>query len=587
MKKKSILVSIASFLCVGLLGVTPVAAAAAKGTPPKPVVVLVETTSQGKNLVKIRVMIEKQVASKVKIIDTKVNAAGKTCVIRASANSCSVSKIKLRNEMYVSITAQARNKKGFGSRSSVLNVNLKSKTKWVRTGYGPNGVKFPSLIVSTNKSRLLGETTKWTKFQALKRKSVNAAGLRQARVSTTDGTSVIFQVGGVVGLAQSASNSTCSTSGPFSTCTFGVGMEGTSVSLFADGSATPSIRDFYSAPNNKFYVVFNSPTLLVSDGARCVLAEVNTDTGVPTCVDSEITSVTMGLGFMFGPAGGNGNAPIQFDDAGNIYYTGQSTGYSFTLRKNVGGVITPLVRDNVTVRDFLVLGDGSVIMSGSTTSTQAWWIRKVSAGTGAITNLANGTQATFLRKFADKNIFYGVPNTQSGMGGVFRYSVDQGKTDDIAWIAGTYPPGIKSQNDISGICMNNYSSPFCGNSGAYVREVFNIGTDRTIAISGAQGGSGATELMQYYPTVERANTVISSITVWLQVGKKLLLAGTDKGGKNLLSLYDPETFQETLLLDASNEIEIYNLGYVASANKVMFNGLSFSNGQYVVGDIPL
>ena len=586
MKKKSILVGVASFLCVGLLGVTPVAAAAAKGTPPKPVVVLVETTSQGKNLVKIRVMIEKQVASKIKIIDTKVTAGGKSCVIRAVANTCSISKVNsLRYGRNLQISAQARNVKGYGPRSSA--IRLMNATKWVRTGYGPNGVKFPSLIVSTNKSRLLGETTKWTKFQALKRKSVNAAGLRQARVSTTDGTSVVFQVGGVVGLAQSASNSTCSTSGPFSTCTFGVGMEGTSVSLFADGSATPSIRDFYSAPNNKFYVVFSSPTLLVSDGARCVLAEVNTDTGVPTCVDSEITSVTMGLGFMFGPAGGNGNAPIQFDDAGNIYYTGQSTGYSFTLRKNVGGVITPLVRDNVTVRDFLVLGDGSVIMSGSTTSTQAWWIRKVSAGTGAITNLVNGTQATFLRKFADKNIYYGVPNMQSGMGGVFRYSIDQGKPDDIAWIAGTYPPGIKSQNDISGICMYSYSSPFCGNSGAYVREVFNIGTDRTIAISGAQGGSGATELMQYYPTVERANTVITSITVWLQVGKKLLLAGTDKSGKNLLSLYDPETFQETLLLDASNEVEIYHLGYVASANKVMFNGLSFANGQPVVGDIPL
>ena len=226
-------------------------------------------------------------------------------------------------------------------------------------------------------------------------------------------------------------------------------------------------------------------------------------------------------------------------------------------------------------------------MSGQTQSTGAWWIRKVSAGTGTITNLANGTQATFLRKFVDKNIFYGVPNTQSGMGGVFRYSVDQGKTDELAWIAGTYPPGIKSQNNISDLCMNNYNSPFCSNSGSYVRETFNIGTDRTIAISGVQGGSGATELMQYYPTVERANTVITSITVWHQVGKKILLAGTNKAGKNLLSLYDPETFQETLLLDETNEIEIYNLGYVASANKVMFNGLSFSNGQYVVGDIPL
>jgi hypothetical protein len=586
MKMRSILVSVAGLLSVSLLGVTPVAAAAAKGTPPKPVVVLVKTTSQGKNYVKVTVMIEKQVASKVKIIDTKVTTTGKSCVIRASANSCSISKINVRNGNWLSITAQARNKKGYGPRSSA--VKMSSSSRWVRTGYGTNGVKFPSLIVSTNKSRLLGETTKWTKFQALKRKSVNAAGLRQAKVSAVDGTSVVFQVGGVIGLAQSASNSTCNTSqmmnGPASTCTFGVGMEGTSVSLFATGSATPAVRDFYSAPNEKFYVVFTSATPLVSDGARCVLAEVNTDTGVPVCVDSELTSVTMGLGSMFGPAG-NGNAPIQFDDAGNIYYTGTSTGYTFTLRKNVNGVITPLVRDNVMVRDYVVLGDGSVIMSGQTQSTQAWWIRKVNAGTGAITNLVNGAQASFLRKFVDKNIYYGVPNMGSGTGGVFRYSIDQGKTDEIAWIK--MENNYKTPTIFSSLCSENYSTPFCSGAGAYVRETFNIGTDRTMAIAGMQGGSGTTELMQYYPTVERANTVISSITVWLQVGKKLLLAGTDKGGKNLLSLYDPETFQETLLLDASNEIEIYNLGYVASANKVMFNGLSFANGQYVVGDIPL
>jgi len=585
MKTKSILVSVTGLLSVSLLGVTPVAAAAvAKGTPPKPVVVLVKTAPQGKSYVKVTVMIEKQDALKVRIIDTKVTAGGKSCVIRAVANTCSISKVNsLKYGVNLQISAQARNVKGYGPRSSA--IRLKNFfTKWVRTGYDPNGVKFPSLIVQTNKSRLLGETTKWSKFQALKRKSVNAAGLRQARVSANDGTLVVFQVGGVIGLAQSASNSTCSQA--YSTCTFGVGVEGTSVSLFATGSATPAVRDFYSAPNNKFYVVFTLSTQLVSDGAGCVLAEVNTDTGVPTCVDSEITSVTMGLGYTFGPTGAYGNAPIQFDDAGNIYYTGQSGGY-FTVRKNVNGVITSLIRDNVWIRDYVVLGDGSVIISGQTQSTGAGWIRKLSAGTGAITTLVNGTQATFLRKFVDKNIFYGVPNTQSGMGGVFRYSIDQGKTDELAWIAGTYPPGIKGQNNISDLCMNNSNSPFCSNSGSYVRETFNIGTDRTMAIAGMQGGSGATELMQYYPTVERGNTVLASITVWLQVGKKLLLAGTDKGGKNLLSLYDPETFQETLLLDASNEIEIYNLGYVASANKIMFNGLSFANGQYVVGDIPL
>jgi len=118
-----------------------------------------------------------------------------------------------------------------------------------------------------------------------------------------------------------------------------------------------------------------------------------------------------------------------------------------------------------------------------------------------------------------------------------------------------------------------------------VRESFNIGTEKTLAIVGS--GSASTELWQYYPTIERVNTVLTNITVWQQIGTKLLLAGTNKDEKNILSLYDSSSAQETILLDNSNEIEIYNLGYVASTNKVMFNGLSFSNGQYVVGDISL
>ena len=66
-----------------------------------------------------------------------------------------------------------------------------------------------------------------------------------------------------------------------------------------------------------------------------------------------------------------------------------------------------------------------------------------------------------------------------------------------------------------------------------------------------------------------------------------VVAGRECNEMNILCLYDTQTFQETILLDASNEIEIYNLGYVASTNKVMFNGLSFANGQYVVGNISL
>lgn len=586
MKLKSIVAGVSIFLSVGLVGALPVEAAA-KGTPPKPIITVIRSTPAAKGKVNLTFVIA-ATDSKYKPTSTVIAIAdyARTCTIKGQAKSCTIKNFGKNYEARV--TARSKNAKGFGSWSKSLSF-VSGRGTFIRSGYDSKGVKFPSPISMTNKSRVLGNSTKWTKFQPLKRKGVGTAGLRQAKVPAVGESTVVFQVSGIAGLAQTSSSSTCSTvTVPLSTCTFGVGMNGSSTSVYATGSATPAVRDFYSAPNNRFYVVFNSPTPLVNGGTNCVLAEVNTDTGSPTCVDNELTSITMGMGTMFGPFG-NGNAPIQFDDAGNIYYSGTSTGYTFTLRKNVNGVVTPLMRDNVQVTDFVVLGDGSIIMSGRTVSTQVYWIRKVTADSGAITNLVNGVQATFLRKFVDKNVYYGVNSTMNVTGGVYRYSVDQGKPDSLPWVI-QYGNQNSAQNDTSGLCTyttNQKTSIFCSLGGSSIRESFNIGTEKTLAIVGQIYGSSGTELMQYYPTIERANTVLTNITVWQQIGTKLLLAGTNKDEKNILSLYDPSTAQETILLDTSNEIEIYNLGYVATANKVLFNGLSFANGQYVVGDISL
>ena len=586
MKLKSIVAGVSIFLSVGLVGALPVEAAS-KGTPPKPIITVIRSTPAAKGKVNLTFVIA-ATDSKYKPTSTVIAIAdyARTCTIKGQAKSCTIKNFGKNYEARV--TARSKNAKGFGSWSKSLSF-VSGRGTFIRSGYDSKGVKFPSPISMTNKSRVLGNSTKWTKFQPLKRKGVGTAGLRQAKVPTVGDSTVVFQVSGIAGLAQTSSNSTCSTvTVPLSTCTFGVGMNGSSTSVYATGSATPAVRDFYSAPNNRFYVVFNSPTPLVNSGTNCVLAEVNTDTGSPTCVDNELTSITMGMGTMFGPFG-NGNAPIQFDDAGNIYYSGTSTGYTFTLRKNVNGVVTPLMRDNVQVTDFVVLGDGSIIMSGRTVSTQVYWIRKVTADSGAITNLVNGVQATFLRKFVDKNVYYGVNSSMNVTGGVYRYSVDQGKPDSLPWVI-QYGNQNSAQNDTTGLCSyttNQKTSIFCSLGGSSIRESFNIGTEKTLAIVGQIYGASGTELMQYYPTIERANTVLTNITVWQQIGTKLLLAGTNKDEKNILSLYDPSTAQETILLDTSNEIEIYNLGYVATANKVLFNGLSFANGQYVVGDISL
>ena len=586
MKLKSIVAGVSIFLSVGLVGALPVEAAA-KGTPPKPIITVIRSTPAAKGKVNLTFVIA-ATDSKYKPTSTVIAIAdyARTCTIKGKAKSCTIKNFGKNYEARV--TARSKNAKGFGSWSKSLSF-VSGRGTFIRSGYDSKGVKFPAPISMTNKSRVLGNSTKWTKFQPLKRKGVGTAGLRQAKVPAVGESTVVFQVSGIAGLAQTSSNSTCSTvTVPLSTCTFGVGMNGSSTSVYATGSATPAVRDFYSAPNNRFYVVFNSPTPLVNGGTNCVLAEVNTDTGSPTCVDNELTSITMGMGTMFGPFG-NGNAPIQFDDAGNIYYSGTSTGYTFTLRKNVNGVVTPLMRDNVQVTDFVVLGDGSIIMSGRTVSTQVYWIRKVTADSGAITNLVNGVQATFLRKFVDKNVYYGVNSSMNVTGGVYRYSVDQGKPDSLPWVI-QYGNQNSAQNDTTGLCSyttNQKTSIFCSLGGSSIRESFNIGTEKTLAIVGQIYGASGTELMQYYPTIERANTVLTNITVWQQIGTKLLLAGTNKDEKNILSLYDPSTAQETILLDTSNEIEIYNLGYVATANKVLFNGLSFANGQYVVGDISL
>lgn len=589
MKLKSIIAGVSIFLSVGLVGALPVEAAA-KGTPPKPVISLIRFTPAPKGKVNL-IFVVAPTESPNKPTSTVVVLANyaKSCTIRGKATSCTIKNFDKGWEL--GVTARSKNSKGYSAWSKSLSF-ISGRGTYIRSGYDSKGVKFPSPVSMTNKSRILGNSTKWTKFQPLKRKGVGAAGLHQAKVPAVGESTVIFQVSGIAGLAQTSSSSTCSTvavgATPLGTCTFGVGTNGSSSSIYAAGSATPVVRDFYSAPNNKFYVVFYPATPLVSGGANCALAEINTDTGVPTCVDTELTSVTMGMGTMFGLTT-NGNPPIQFDDAGNIYYTGASAGYSFTLRKNVNGVVTPLVRDNVQVNDYVVLGDGSVIMAGQTVSTRVSWIRKVSTDTGAITTLINGVAATFLRKFVDRNVYYGVSATINSSGGVYRYSVDQGKADALPWITQSGSQGT-SQNDTTGLCAYSpgvRASIFCSVSGTMVKDIFNIGTERTLALVGQTYGSSGTDLMQYYPTVERTNTVLTNITVWQQFGTKLLLAGTNKDDKNILSLYDPSTGQETILLDSSNEIEIYNLGYVATTNKVMFNGLSFANGQYVVGDISL
>jgi hypothetical protein len=295
----------------------------------------------------------------------------------------------------------------------------------------------------------------------------------------------------------------------------------------------------------------------------------------------------------------NGNPPIQFDDAGNIYYAatlplqGSMPASTLTLRKYVNGSITNLVNENMILRDFIVLGDGTVVISGTTSSTTTSWVRKISPS-GSLTSLVSGASANFIRRFADGNVYIGIPSTPAASGGVRRYVTATNALDPRFWIGSgaKTSTGESAYFDTMSVCQyagsNGYAKypGFCMSVGAMVAASFNVGTSDTYVVAGQRGTFG-THLMRYYPTVDAIPTKVANITLAQQVGTKLILAGTNAESVNTLTVIDTTTFQETVIIDLSNEVEIYNLSYISATNRIMFNGLRFSDNKFVIGEVDM
>jgi hypothetical protein len=115
---------------------------------------------------------------------------------------------------------------------------------------------------------------------------------------------------------------------------------------------------------------------------------------------------------------------------------------------------------------------------------------------------------------------------------------------------------------------------------------FNVPGVGSFAIAGAIRQQR--ELWMYYPTPERANiNAIRGVTLGTRTGNTYILAGTDSKDVNVLSLYDTSSKQETVVMDGSNEVEIYSMSYSQKKNAIMFSGLRFSDNKYVVGEVSL
>jgi hypothetical protein len=409
---------------------------------------------------------------------------------------------------------------------------------------------------------------------------ISSSGVQSTRVRKYAVGDVIFKTSGIVAYAQ-ADTSSQSGSKLLAVSTSGAVSD-------AISSGTAVVSDFYSAPNGNVYVVFESKIALTTGGTTCLLAVIDVSTGVPTCVDSTLGSVKLRLGEEF-----PGNPPIQFDSSGAVYYAGyvDQVGSTAVLRKAKNGVVTDLINDNVTLQDFIVLSDGTVIVAGRTTSSVTRWLRRISV-TGGLKNLAIG-QVLSLHEFADGKAYAGLWSSFNY--GFKRYLPDLDALEEKYWTSG----------DINGVSRDTYfrlsqygedsisdckegngwtNMSFCNVYGTQVALFFNILGQKTFGV----GGRAPRQLWQLYPIVEKTNvSAIKSVTLAQQIITTLILSGTSSTGSNILSLYDTSSKQETVVMDGSNEVEIYSMSYSQKKNAIMFSGLRFSDNKYVVGEVSL
>lgn len=582
--------------------------------PNAPVIVSVETRPVKKKNDKADVIVTVALPTNVpkkSITSTEVLIGKQKCVIKKAKTSC-----KFRNMAAFrgrqSISARTKVGKNFSRSSKKIKFSISSmKRKW----FNPAFRLTPT--VNRNLASVLGTASgKATNMQGVRRnvRSSSISAMRAGSLSTPT-TRYTLNVNGAVAFAQIDSSSGAeSGSGLYAISSTGAISEALTENWTPEPqpnmpmppSGTPKVSKFYIAPNGQIYVLFISLIQMTNDAQQCLFFSFSPDTGVPTCIDPGLTGMHWYGGWMMQRYT---NPGVQFDAAGNVYYMG----YSFTmgqggavLRKyNAStGQITELANPNAMIEDFAVLSDGSVIIVGGTASTSAAWTRIIGP-TGALRNLGapfTSSAAKFLTKFSDGNFYLGSWSNPSGGGnnsGVVRYLPSTGQLETKYWIKGN---SWSSKGDVvndsvnaaeyNGICTDadggsNYADPFCQWGGSLISKVATANGKDYVLNQGMGMSSSTSSLMQYYPTLQKISLSIANVTLIESTGSKLIVTGTDANGTNIMSVYDPTTRAETVVMDGSNQVEIYSMTYVPALGKVMFSGLQFSNNSYVLGEIAI
>jgi hypothetical protein len=310
-------------------------------------------------------------------------------------------------------------------------------------------------------------------------------------------------------------------------------------------------------------------------GRLCLLAEVDLDTEIVGCVTPAADAGAVYWELSPFRRLASVHRPVQVDDSGAVHYLASVGGTGVpTLQRTKDGITTSVVDPALAiVYDFLVLRDGSVIVSGQNRAgARGVWLRRY-LPTGGIQPLASDWTVEFMRTYPDGNAYIGTGYE------VRRFFTTTGQFDSRRWIA-KVSEGNTATHDADVICAGvTRPSAFCSYPGR-LDDTYTTPTGTVVAVTG-------NELVTHYPTVRLYEPPLATITAAAGAGNKIAVAGNRTGGIPGLAVVDLVSGNATQVLPTTAGIEIFRLGVISKTNTVMFDGLRYSDGRYVLGKVKL
>jgi hypothetical protein len=196
------------------------------------------------------------------------------------------------------------------------------------------------------------------------------------------------------------------------------------------------------------------------------------------------------------------------------------------------------------------------VIAGTTAPVGRAWTRRI-AKDGRITTIAP-TMANYIKYFPDGDVYMGITSDGPAMKTSYAKKI-WSATGEIT----DYDIGLGG-----GLMMSSFAKWIYTSTG----EVFLFDNGR---------------LNRMFPTFIMDVTNLSNALSSAASNDDLIIAGTTKSGVNRLIQFNLLNRTEKVLIDESDEIEMYHVRWSEPQGRVYFDGLRFSDNKYVIGSVEV